>query len=72
MPANYLSPHQSRAADPSPYEVRLAGAIEEIFGAGSHDLPGLLRGLADAGLSAPDGQPWTEEAFIAEIERLGA
>ncbi|MEU0649677.1 recombinase-like helix-turn-helix domain-containing protein [Streptomyces umbrinus] len=72
MSGNYLSAHQSRTVDPSPYEMKLAGAIEEIFAAGTHDLPGLLRGLEAAGLTAPDGQPWTEASFTTEIERLGA
>ncbi|OZD68863.1 hypothetical protein CH272_28025 [Rhodococcus sp. 05-340-1] len=69
---NYLSAHQSRSAQPSPYETKLAGTIEEIFGSGTHDLPGLLKGLADAGLTAPDGTAWTEESFTTEIARLGA
>lgn len=72
MPSNYLSPSQSRQHPPTPYETKLAGAIEEIFGAGAHDLSALLAGLNGNGLTAPDGQPWTEENFAAEMRRLGA
>lgn len=72
MPWNYLEPHQSRQGPPSPYEVKLAGAIEEAFGRGTHDLPGLLAELKSAGLAAPDGRPFTEESFTAEMHRLGA
>ena len=28
----YLKIHQARTADPTPYEVKLAKAIEEVFG----------------------------------------
>jgi hypothetical protein len=72
MPWNYLEPHQSRQGQPSAYEVKLAGAIEEIFGRRTHDLPGLLAELNSAGLTAPDGRPWAEESFTAEMHRLGA
>lgn len=68
----YLNPRQSRAGDPGPYEIRLAGAIEEVFGSGVHDLPGLVSGLNDRGLFAPDGAAWTEQTFTAEMRRLGA
>jgi hypothetical protein len=69
---NYLEPMQSRPAPPSAYETKLAGAIEEIFGRGIHDLPGLLAELNDAGLLSPDGGPWNEQSFTAEMHRLGA
>lgn len=72
MPWNYLEPHQSRHGQPSPYETKLAGAIEEIFGHGTHDLAGLLAELNADGLTAPDGRPWTEESFTAEMHKLGA
>ena len=68
----YLEPHQSRDHEPTSYEIELAGAIEEIFASGAHDLQGLLEGLRATGLNAPDGRPWTEESFVAEMRRLGA
>lgn len=68
----YLNIRQSRDGEPNPYEVRLAGAVEEVFGAGAHDLAGLVAGLNDRGLFAPDGAAWTEQTFTAEMQRLGA
>lgn len=72
MSTGYPKAHQSRHAPPSEYEMKLAGAIEEVFRNGTHDLPGLLAELANAGLVAPDGRAWTEESFAAEMHRLGA
>ncbi len=68
----YLDPHQTRTAPPSPYEVRLARTLEEVFAAGKHDLPDLLEGLNARHVRTPDGQPWTEASFRAEMQRLGA
>lgn len=67
-----LNPHQSRVGDPTPYERKLAGAIEQIFGDGTHDLAGLVSGLNMLGVAAADGAPWTEVSFAAEMKRLGA
>ncbi|TAM84947.1 MAG: hypothetical protein EPN43_12065 [Jatrophihabitans sp.] len=72
MSWNYLEPHQSRQGPPSPYEVKLAGAIEEAFGRGSHALPELLAELKADGLVASDGRPFTEASFTTEMHRLGA
>jgi len=71
MQDQYLEVQQKRDHEPTPYEVHLAGAIEEVFGAGVHDLPGLVEGLRVRGLRAPDGQNWTEDTFRAEMARLG-
>jgi hypothetical protein len=68
----YLDPRQSRDGEPTPYEARLAGAVEVVFGSGVHDLTGLVAGLNDQGLFAPDGAAWTEQTFTAEMQRLGA
>jgi hypothetical protein len=70
--APYLNPRQSRAGEPGPYETKLARAVEEVFGRSVHDLPGLVAGLAELGLYGPDGEPWTEATFTAELRRLGA
>lgn len=72
MSDQYLVIHQSRDGDPSPYETKLAAAIEEIFARGVHDLPGLLAELNGNGHQSPDGTPWTEASFTAEMHRLGA
>lgn len=68
----YLEAHQTHPEPFSPYELKLSGAIMEVFGTGVHDLPGLVAGLNDLGLHAPDGGPWTEDNLRAEMHRLGA
>ncbi len=70
--SQYLEPCQAGAVQPAPYDLKLAGAIEEVFGSGRHSLPGLLDGLNDLGIAAPDGEPWTEATLVAELQRLGA
>ena len=67
-----LGPHQTRSWPPPPYEVKLAGAIEEVFASGTHDLAGLVAGLNAAGIAAPDGAAWTEERFVEQMRVLGA
>ncbi|MGW0021710.1 recombinase-like helix-turn-helix domain-containing protein [Rhodococcus sp. NPDC003382] len=68
----YLKIHQARTADPTPYEVKLAKAIEAVFGSGVHHLEGLVKGLNDSGIHGPDGAEWTPESFTAEMHRIGA
>jgi len=68
----YLVQNQTRQAESTPYERKLAGAIEEVFGSGRHDLGGLVDGLNEMGVLAPGGRQWTEESFTAEMQRLGA
>jgi hypothetical protein len=72
MSDQYLVRNQSRSADPTAYDLKLAGAIEEVFGTGRHDLPGLVDGLNELGILGPDGQRWTEDTFTATMQRLGA
>lgn len=71
MQDQYLQEHQARDHEPTPYEAHLAGAIEEVFATGIHDLAGLVEGLRVRGLRATDGQDWTEDSFRAEMARLG-
>ncbi|MGW1738307.1 recombinase-like helix-turn-helix domain-containing protein [Nocardia sp. NPDC001965] len=71
-PAHYLEPNQTHPEPISPYETKLSGSIMEVFGRGTHDLPGLIAGLNELGLHAPDGQAWNEDNFRAEMRRLGA
>lgn len=72
MDDQYLEVHQSRDHDPTSYELELAGAIEEVFASGIHDLPGLVGGLRERGLRSPGGEEWTQESFRTEMARLGA
>lgn len=67
---SYLNPHQARTAEPTPYELKLAGAIEEVFGTGRHDLEGLVDGLNEMGVPAPGGDAWTAASYTTEIRRL--
>lgn len=69
--ALYLKPIQSRSAEPTDYENRLADALEAAFGAGIRELPALIARLNADGVRAPDGTAWTEASFQAEMERLG-
>ncbi|MGN5237791.1 MULTISPECIES: recombinase-like helix-turn-helix domain-containing protein [unclassified Rhodococcus (in: high G+C Gram-positive bacteria)] len=68
----YLEIHQARSADLTPYEIKLAKAIEQVFGTGVHDLEGLVEGLNGSGIHGPDGQPWTPISFTTEMQRIGA
>ncbi|NLU82235.1 recombinase-like helix-turn-helix domain-containing protein [Rhodococcus sp. HNM0569] len=67
----YLEAHQTHPEPFSPYEEKLSGSIMEVFEQGVRDLPGLVSGLNDLGLHAPDGGAWTEDNFRAEMRRLG-
>ncbi|WP_306319270.1 MULTISPECIES: recombinase-like helix-turn-helix domain-containing protein [unclassified Streptomyces] len=68
----YLEIHQSRTHEPSPYEYKLAATLEEVFTKVGHELADVVTGLNARQVHAPDGQPWTEESFRAEMHRLGA
>lgn len=71
MAEQYLEPNQARTGRVTPYEKKLAGALSEIFAGGTKDLPGVVAGLNGLGLNAPDGSPWDEARFRAEMRRLG-
>jgi len=68
----YLNPHQARDREPDAYQNLLGDAIERCYAAGIHDLSGLVDGLNEARIPAPNGQPWTAELFVHEMKRLGA
>ncbi|GHB61591.1 hypothetical protein GCM10010377_60690 [Streptomyces viridiviolaceus] len=68
----YLDRHQSRTHEPTPYERKLARTLEEIFTEDGHDLAAVVGGLNARQVRTPDGTPWTEETFRAEMHRLGA
>lgn len=67
----YLDPHQARERPPTAYESLLGDAIERAFGAGIHDLDGLVAALNRTGPNAPNGQPWSHESFQALMAQLG-
>ncbi|MEU6842168.1 recombinase-like helix-turn-helix domain-containing protein [Streptomyces sp. NPDC046716] len=68
----YLEIHQSRTHEPSPYELKLAATLEEVFTKDGHELADVIRGLNARQIPAPDGAAWTEDSFRAEMHRLGA
>ncbi|MFI6937788.1 recombinase-like helix-turn-helix domain-containing protein [Streptomyces sp. NPDC050418] len=67
-----LDRHQSRDHEPTPYELKLARTLEEIFSTEGHDLADVIAGLNARQVATFDGSPWTEESFRAEMRRLGA
>ncbi len=68
----YLDPYQSRDHAPTPYELKLARTLEEIFTNDGHELADVVAGLNARQVHTPGGEPWTEDTFRAEMHRLGA
>ncbi|TWV53704.1 hypothetical protein FRZ03_08960 [Streptomyces misionensis] len=68
----YLDPHQSRDHEPTPYELKLARTLEEIFTRDGHEAADVVAGLNARQVRTPAGEPWTEETFRTEMHRLGA
>jgi len=68
----YLSPHQSRMREPTDWEVSLAGAIEQAFGQGHHELPALVAALNASRVRPREGGAWTEAGFRALMRELDA
>lgn len=59
-------------AEPSPYAMALADALEAILGQNIHEIDGIVARLNESGPS-PEGAPeWTPSVFEAEMVRLGA
>lgn len=61
---------QSRTAPPTDYEDALGDALENVMGDGTHDLAGIVKGLAEHGVRARNGSEFTEETFKEELKRL--
>ena len=72
MTDRFLNPHQARQRTPTTYEDLLGDAIERAYGAGIHDLPGLVEALNASGLSSPTGAPWTEANYREAMAALAA
>jgi hypothetical protein len=62
---------QTRNAEPSEYENRLADALEQVFGAGADELHEVVAGLNRLQFPDPQGKPWTQESFQSLLARLG-
>lgn len=72
VPGLYLEPHQTRDRAPTAHENAIADVIERCYAAGIHDRASLVAELNRADVAGPDGKPWTEASFEAEMKRLGA
>ena len=67
----YLETHQTRNSEPTEYENLLGDALERAFGTGVTDIQGVVTGLIDYGVPAPNGKSWTTDLLEAELKRLG-
>ena len=67
----YLDPHQTRLREPTDWEMSLAGAIEQAFGQGHHELPALIAALNASRVRPRGGGHWTEQNFRALMAELG-
>ena len=68
----YLSPHQSRAAEPTDWERSLAGALEHAFSRGHYELDALIAALNESRVRPQQGGQWTAENFTTLMHELGA
>jgi len=63
---------QTRTRAPTAYDLALIEALETVMSDGTHDLPGIVRGLNALGCRTETGASWTETNFAAELKRLSA
>ena len=64
---------QTRAAEPTPYENQLGDSLEAAFLGGAKTPADIVAVLNVRGPRNPaGGDVWTEDAFLAEMRRLGA
>ena len=69
-PANIV--WQTRTRAPTAYDLTLIQALETVMADGTHDLPGIVRGLNALGCRTEDGASWSETNFAAAMKRLSA
>ena len=62
---------QTRAKPPTDHENALADALQDMFAREIYELPEIVAGLNEAGIPAPDGEPWTPDSFEAAMRDLG-
>ena len=67
----YLEPNQSRDSEPTPYENRLADAIEKAYAEKIQELGPIVQRLNELGTADPDGNPWTQQSFVEVVRELG-
>lgn len=66
----YHNPVQSLSQNLTDWQIELAGAIEAIFGKGTHELNELVSGLNASRVRPPGGGMWTEENYRAVMKEL--
>jgi hypothetical protein len=69
MPDRFI--HRTLKVPASEYEKVLAGALLGILGRSIHDLAGIVAALNQTEIKPRNAGVWTEELFVAEMERLG-
>lgn len=68
----YLSSHQSQTREPTDWEMALASALEDAFGAGHYEMDDLIVALNASRVRPPHGGTWTSETFQSIMAELGA
>lgn len=63
--------YQTRPAALSAFESRLADDMMQLFSEGVEALEDIVAGLNAAGSLDPQGRPWTQESFTAQIAKAG-
>ena len=67
----YLEANQSRNDEPTPYENKLADAIEKVYAEKIRELGPIVQRLNELGTADPDGNPWTQQSFVEVVRELG-
>jgi len=71
-PERELIVWQTRPAPPSEFELSLAAALEQLFAQRIYELPDIVAALNRDGARTRQGEPWTEQSFVATFRELGA
>ncbi len=62
---------QTRRQPPTQYEIRLATALQNIFGDEVYDIESIVARLNGSDVRSPDGEAWSEANFRAAMCELG-
>ena len=63
--------HRTLNVSASDHEKALSRALLGILSRSIHGLPGIVAALNETEVNPQSGGRWTEEIFVAEMERLG-
>jgi hypothetical protein len=70
-PERELIVWQTRLAPPSEFEQSLAAALEQLFAQRIYELPDIVAALNRDGVRTRQGEPWSEQNFVATFRELG-